>query len=402
MAALLLALAPASVAAAEPHVTRRANTELREGPGSYYPLLGVLPEGTPVRVRKAKDGWVNVGLGAKGASGWLSKHALAAKAGRTDLKALRLDAPVAPASPASVSAAVRGFALRYGRGGDRAVDGLLGAGGLALTAVELEEFRAQLARPRASDYEQLAALSPELWQPYETPLSEEGIGLGIAARVASEGLARDPRLVRYVQLVGTVLAEASPAYDRAFRFYVLQTPRLLAASAPGGHVFVSRGLIAACEDEAELAAVLAHELAHVARRHGLGELGKRTLALRAEAAQAELDRETGGGDAEEAELTEFASTAYDSVHKPRLLDYELEADRVAALVLARAGYDTGGLPRMIERVGRKAAGENADNPFTQVDFTRRAEAARTLLAALPKLRGATAAARFNAKKPGGP
>src|SRR5262245_20903850 len=91
------------------------------------------------------------------------------------------------------------------------------------------------------------------------------IGRGVAATVAGRWrIHPDSALNGDVHLVGQLVAQESPrASEIAFHFAVLDTDEVNAFAAPGGYIFVTRGALAMMESEAELAGVLAHEVAHV-------------------------------------------------------------------------------------------------------------------------------------------
>ncbi len=111
-----------------------------------------------------------------------------------------------------------------------------------------------------------------------TPIGREEeveIGRGIAASVAGKyGIVRDEQLTRYVCLVGETVAAKSDRPDLSYHFAVLDTDIINAFSCPGGYVFVTRGTLFIIDSEAELAAVLAHEISHVAHKDIIGEIEK--------------------------------------------------------------------------------------------------------------------------------
>ncbi|MDG5816705.1 M48 family metallopeptidase [Chitinispirillales bacterium ANBcel5] len=81
---------------------------------------------------------------------------------------------------------------------------------------------------------------------------------------------RNQAVVRYVDSIGQALVRAqSDRRNIPFTFTIIDKNVINAFAVPGGHVFVYRGLIEACRNEAELAAVLAHEIAHITMRHGI-------------------------------------------------------------------------------------------------------------------------------------
>lgn len=120
-----------------------------------------------------------------------------------------------------------------------------------------------------------------------------------------------PGLQAYVGEVGQRLAKQGPPSGLAWHFTVLDSPGVNAFSLPGGYVYVTRGLLAYLNSEAELAAVLAHELGHVLARHGMAA-GADADALRQALA---MHRADGYG-----------------------RERELEANRLGVALLAKAGY----------------------------------------------------------------
>jgi predicted Zn-dependent protease len=123
-------------------------------------------------------------------------------------------------------------------------------------------------------------------------------------------------------------------------------------SAPGGFIFVTTGLIKACKSEDELAAVIAHELAHVARKHGLKTIkaARLTQAFTLLAQQAATVKQS---DANTLKLTDLFGGSVDDVAKSVVVtgygrDNEYEADRVGRQFLQRANYDPGALSAFIQ------------------------------------------------------
>ncbi|MEQ9683699.1 MAG: M48 family metalloprotease, partial [Rhodospirillales bacterium] len=81
------------------------------------------------------------------------------------------------------------------------------------------------------------------------------------------GTFKHPTIQTYVDWVGEKLAKVSDLPDLKFKFTVLDDPNINAFALPGGYVYITRGLIALAENEAEMAGVLAHEIGHVTARH---------------------------------------------------------------------------------------------------------------------------------------
>jgi len=169
-------------------------------------------------------------------------------------------------------------------------------------------------------------------------------------------LVRDERTTRYVQRLGDKLAANAPGYHFTYRFYVVASPEVNAFALPGGYVFVNAGAIAAARDEGELAGVLAHEIAHVALRHGTNQASK---AYVAKTGKNILDAVTGG---RRSEVGAFAdSVAGDFAHVVFMkLDRsaELQADAEGARLMAAAGYDPLEMADFFARLGERG-GEHA-------------------------------------------
>ena len=164
---------------------------------------------------------------------------------------------------------------------------------------------------------------------------------------------------RYINLLGQTLALASdrPVLYSGYRFQILDSDEINGLSTPGGHIFVTRGLLRLAQTESEVAAILAHEVAHVAARHGAEAIMNtrgRNLALRAEAlnyrlATVNLDSSAFGraaGVLEERVQTVANSLLGDGYSQ----DAEIEADLGAIQMLLKLGYDPYALVTVLDRL----------------------------------------------------
>jgi predicted Zn-dependent protease len=105
------------------------------------------------------------------------------------------------------------------------------------------------------------------------------IGREAAAEIAqSLGVVGNPELQGYVERIGRELAQHSERPGLPWTFRVVDDPTPNAFALPGGHIFVTRGLLALMNSEAELATVLGHEIAHVTARHAVNQMSKQQLA----------------------------------------------------------------------------------------------------------------------------
>lgn len=183
----------------------------------------------------------------------------------------------------------------------------------------------------------------------EDVAAEIRFGRELAARVLARlPLDPDEELNRYVNLVGTAVAQSCGRPELTFHFAVLDVDTVNAWAAPGGYVFVTRGTLARLHDEAELAGVLAHEIAHVSRRHIVRELGIEAPETDLTAAVARFLG--GGGEPAAAALRQSVDAALHILfERGYRVDDEFEADRVAASLLAQTGYPDGALARFLDR-----------------------------------------------------
>ncbi len=180
--------------------------------------------------------------------------------------------------------------------------------------------------------------------------AEIRFGRDIAAHIlARYPLYNDEKQTRYVNLVGKALALHAPRNELDFHFAILDTDSVNAYSAPGGYVFITRGLLNTMRDESELAAALAHEIAHVTLRHVVKALNIHAAETNAQAGFAHLL--SGFGDPTKAAFTQAVGKAMDILFNDGLSKAdELAADRTAVMLLADTGYDPGALARLLGRI----------------------------------------------------
>jgi predicted Zn-dependent protease len=173
---------------------------------------------------------------------------------------------------------------------------------------------------------------------------EISIGRDMAARLLGAApLVDNPALQRYTNHVGRWLASQSERPDLPWHFGVLEAPEVNAFAVPGGTIFVTKGLVQRMRSEAEFAGVLAHEISHVLRKHHLKAVQKAAQSsLAGEALQHALKDQR-------PEAREKLVTLGNELYT-RGLDKsdELEADRIGIVIAARAGYDSYGLPSVLQ------------------------------------------------------
>lgn len=170
---------------------------------------------------------------------------------------------------------------------------------------------------------------------------------------------------RYINLVGRSLAMHGERQEIDYHFAIIDSDQVNAYAAPGGYIFVTSSAIDMMQDEAELAGVLAHEIAHVNRRHIVRELNIRGEGGGIESGLAHLLGGVGdsGRIAFNQALEKAVELLFDSGLKK---EDEYEADRMGTLLLTQTGYDPMALRRYLQRIkqsqGEKTAVLNNTHP----------------------------------------
>ncbi len=189
-----------------------------------------------------------------------------------------------------------------------------------------------------------------------TPEQEYYIGRTVAATVLVGYQPKaDAELNAYLNRVGQSLAQFStrPETFGGYHFLTLDSDEINAFAAPGGLILATRGLLKCCRTEDELAAVLAHEVGHVEKTHGLraiktGRLNSALTTLAVEAgknlAGEQLAEVTKAFD---ESINDIAGTLMNSGYSRKL---EFEADAAAIEILKKAGYQPGALVAMLENM----------------------------------------------------
>ena len=223
---------------------------------------------------------------------------------------------------------------------------------------------AQAAIPNIDIFRAGSALK-ELGSSAQDVKEEDEIALGreLAGRtMGAAPLVSDVALQRYVNRIGRLIAAQSTRPDLPWRFGVIDTPSVNAFAAPGGVILVTRGLYEALDNEAQLAAVLGHEVAHVMKRHhvevvqsqrrtrGFAGLGQTALQASGRDRLGIFDQVLGKG----AELLTYKLDR----------NAEYDADEVGLMLSAKAGYSVSGMIDMLQKL-RARAGDPSMSLLTE-------------------------------------
>lgn len=213
-----------------------------------------------------------------------------------------------------------------------------------------------------------------------TPAEEAQLGQAAAATLLGTApLVTDREMMQYINQLGGWIAKQTGRSDINWRFGVINSSNVNAFAAPDGYVFVTKGLLRELRDESELAGVVAHEIAHVVKRHYVVAMRKKdTTNALTNLAATTAQRNTRNADIVAQPLANLAQNLYSSG-----LDKgdEYEADRLGVVYAARAGYDPYGLVRVIAMY----AGNSSNHDFELLFSTHPAPQDR--LSALDKTMG---------------
>ena len=183
---------------------------------------------------------------------------------------------------------------------------------------------------------------------WKNPSKEEEIALGreiTGSLLGAAPLVKDEKLQQYVNKVGRWVASQSERDNLPWKFGVIDSADLNAFAAPGGYVLITKGLYQKLQNEAQLASVLGHEIAHVVKKHQLKVLQKQQLLnigsswLKEKLGKTKLaDKAIGTG-------AEISARGLDK-------DAEFEADRMGMVLAARAGYDAFALAEVLQTISQ--------------------------------------------------
>jgi predicted Zn-dependent protease len=219
-----------------------------------------------------------------------------------------------------------------------------------------------------------------------TDEEEYYVGRAVAATILGQyRLYTNDRLTSYVNTVGRAVALASdrPFTYGGYHFAILDTEEVNALSCPGGIVFITRGMLQKTKNEDELAAVLAHEVAHVNHKDGLAAIQKsrwvEVVSILGSGAATKL------GGAQIGQLVSLFQGSVDDVMKTLLVngysrEQESAADLSALPFLHRVGYNPYALADFQERLAKQQAGGSSRGiSTTHPGMSERVVKARSLI-----------------------
>ena len=187
------------------------------------------------------------------------------------------------------------------------------------------------------------------------------VGREAAAQVEQQmPILNDYEATRYVQSVGQRLVNAIPSQfqhpEFQYTFKIVNASDINAFALPGGPMFVNRGMIEAAHNEGEMAGVMAHELSHVALRHGTAQATKQSsFGTQLGTIGLILGGAVLGGQ-QGAQLGVLGAQAIVTKYSR---EYETQADTLGAQIMAAAGYDPRDLANMFRTIEQQSEGNRA-------------------------------------------
>ncbi len=207
-----------------------------------------------------------------------------------------------------------------------------------------------------------------------SPQQDVEIGKQVSAQAEKElPLMNDPKVDRYLDRLGKQLAAKAPGAEYPYQFRGVNDTAINAFALPGGFMYVKRGVIEAADNESQLAGVMAHEISHVALRHGTNQASKATLG---QAGLGVLGSILGGGVGATATMigaSFFANTVFLKFSR----DAETQADVMGTQILYDNGYDPNGMSQFFQKLDEESKGgrppeffsshPNPENRYKRVD-----------------------------------
>jgi predicted Zn-dependent protease len=185
-----------------------------------------------------------------------------------------------------------------------------------------------------------------------TTAEEQKLGEDVVREVESKfSLIRDPSLLEYLNQLGREILKQAGPQPYPFHFYLLKDPQLNAFSVPGGHVFVTTGIIEIMTSEAELAGLLGHEITHVTHHHISSQIEKQKKIGIATLAAVLLGILAGDPTIAAAAMAGSIATAQTMFLKYSRED-ESDADNYGFKFMSKAGFDPKGMIDLFDKLRR--------------------------------------------------
>jgi len=220
-------------------------------------------------------------------------------------------------------------------------------------AIKLDELKQKLSGMTSGESGQAA--DPRRMLLGVSEEDEIRIGQEVSANLlGASPLVKDEALQRYVNTVGRWVASQSERPNLPWHFGVIESSDVNAFAAPGGYVFLTKGLYMKLTSEAELAGVLAHEVGHVIKRHHIEVMRKgAAISLSESFLQKKMQ------DNKNEYIKNLVGNGAEIFARGLDKSAEFEADRIGVVLTARAGYDPYSLPAVLQKIAAINPGDGS-------------------------------------------
>lgn len=181
-----------------------------------------------------------------------------------------------------------------------------------------------------------------------SPAQELDVGRSEHSKVIQQfGEYNDPDLQAYVRQVGAAVTQKTERPDVRYQFFLLDSPIVNAFALPGGYIYITRGLLALANSEAEMASVLAHETGHITARHSAERYSRGVVTSLGTSILSAAIGQSG--------VSEALGVGSDLYMKSYSRGQESQADELGIRYLSRAGYDPSGMSAFLKSLQSDSA-----------------------------------------------
>jgi predicted Zn-dependent protease len=190
-----------------------------------------------------------------------------------------------------------------------------------------------------------------------SPKDEADLGAQWNAEITRDmTIVDDPEAQAWLDRVGALLADHSPQTEQEFRFAFVENPEVNAFAIPGGYCYVNTGLVLFADNEAQVVAVVGHEINHVTRRHGLTR-AQRQMGITVLAAAAAIAASAAEEDTAALAALGLGAGSFLAMQQFSQED-ESEADRLGVQAMHAAGWDPRAAVAFWDKMREKSEGQS--------------------------------------------
>ena len=339
----------------------RDKTALRDGPANYYDPIVYLSKGTVVNFLNESDedaGWLFVEY--NGRQGYISSIAL------KEIKKQKSNDPFASLdfdsafggksqskksknemAPAAYTAAIKGFAVNYAAkigSNNLDINDLIN-----LTRFDKKDVRKVRKETKLAYFPKKGELIGDPKDSISANL--EAVGLAASLSVLRNGVVYDSALTKKANVIANIISRQTIDYDKMYYVFIIPDSEPVAYSGPGGYIFLSDTMMKYLTDYRELVAVIAHEVGHIALRHGVKDMALDNARKNMDDAFGEIDEMLSEDDKMLSDdLQDVIDEFVDKIGLVHDDKEEYEANEVAIELLRRYKIDKKYMRSTLEKI----------------------------------------------------